>query len=555
MREVLLDIISKNESSHWQPIIFFKYKDLYQWILNQTSYIEIDKSHSISERIFHIVKELNQRPICYCGQKTTFNSFNKGYATYCSVKCASNDPKIRDKCKDTCRKKYGSDNVFQSDSVKEKSKQTILARFGSDNVSKVKVIQDKKFDTMVKRYGGWSATSKEVREKYKKTCTERYGVSNVILDTNILDLRTKNILEKYVKYVPDFIEILGERKPNINQCLVKCNKCNKEKFIYWGTLIDYIERFPNQCPICISEEKGSSIEKELYDFICEIYKGQIIRNSRKILDSGKELDFYFPELNLAIEFNGIYWHSDQVNSDPFYHLNKLEECFRKSIRLIQIFEDEWINKKEIVKSKIENILGLAKHKLYARKCIIRELEYNTCSEFLDSNHIQGRDNSPIRLGLFYNDDLMSVMTFSRPNISKGGKIKEDKIWELNRYCTKNSLLITGAASKLMKYFIRKYNPRIVFSYADKRWSVGNMYAKLGFVLKYETKPNYWYIPPNQMKRVHRYNFRKSELIKEDISLKDKTEFEIMDDKGYLRVWDCGNLKYELKLSEQIVKDC
>jgi hypothetical protein len=275
---------------------------------------------------------------------------------------------------------------------------------------------------------------------------------------------------------------------------------------------------------------------DLYNFIKENYIGEILEN-KKILDP-YEIDIFLPDFNIGIEVNGVYWHNELYKSKN-YHLLKTIDCNDNDISLIHIFEDEWLYRKEIVKSIIRGKLGLTLNKIHARKCEIKEIISKNSKKFLDDNHIQGNVNSKIKLGLFYNDNLVSVMTFSRGRIIMGGKKNE---WELNRFCNLLNHNVVGGASKLLKYFIRTYCPRIIVSYSDIRIFDGGMYGKLGFDKKSQSKPNYWYVIKDI--REHRFKYRKSILVKEGFD-KNLTEQEIMFNRKIYRIYDCGNIRWEL----------
>lgn len=292
------------------------------------------------------------------------------------------------------------------------------------------------------------------------------------------------------------------------------------------------------CPKC-----GNIISKnenELFEFIKLNYKDGIIRGDRKILN-GKEIDIYLYDINLGIEFNGLLWHSDKYK-DINYHIDKTNNCSIKNTRLVHIFEDEWINKKEIVKSRLLNIIGKIPNKIYARKCIIKEVSSKECSEFLDKNHIQGKLGAKIKLGLYFENELVSIMTFGnlRRNL---GQISKEGSYELLRFCNKLNTNVIGGASKLFKYFLKKYNPEKIISYADRRWSQGDLYYKLGFNFVENTQPNYFYT--KGIFRENRFKYRKSELIKNGFDI-CKTENQIMKERGYYRIYDCGTLKFEWK---------
>lgn len=287
--------------------------------------------------------------------------------------------------------------------------------------------------------------------------------------------------------------------------------------------------------VVIMSQKG---EKTLCSFL-EDLNVQFINNER-ITIYPQELDIYIPEKKVAIEYDGLYWHNE-LKKDKDYHLNKTLECEKNGIRLIHIFEDEWIHKKDIVKSRLKSIFGIVNNKIYARKCTIKDVSFNESKTFLEENHIQGNCVSRYRYGLYYNNELVSLMTFGE-NRKKLGSKSEEEHYELLRFCNKLNTLVIGGASKLLNYFIKTHKPKEIISYCDKRWSVGNMYEKLGFKLVSISKPNYFYIINGKRENIFKY--RKSELIKQGFD-KNKTEHEIMLERGIYRIYDCGTILYKL----------
>ncbi|MEG1363494.1 MAG: hypothetical protein RSC92_03565 [Clostridia bacterium] len=304
-----------------------------------------------------------------------------------------------------------------------------------------------------------------------------------------------------------------------------------------------IDRIGKLCLICNPLNSNSSIEIFVKDILDE-YNISYQMNTRKILNSKKELDFYIEDKNIAIECNGVYWHSEAKGENKLYHINKTQECEDLGISLIHLWEDEIKEKPEIIKSMLLNKLELTTHKIYARKCDIREISANDYTSFLNTHHIQGAMNSKVKLGLFNNDELCAVMGLGSLRISLGQKSKEN-VYELHRYAVKQNTNIIGGASKLFKYFIRNYEYEEIISYARRDYSKGNLYDKLGFTFVRNTEPNYFWVINS--KRENRFKYRKSELPKifKDIDL-SKTEVEIMHEQGYYRIWDCGNKKYIYK---------
>lgn len=273
--------------------------------------------------------------------------------------------------------------------------------------------------------------------------------------------------------------------------------------------------------------------------------GVEVEMCNKKLINPYELDIYLPEHNIAIEYNGLYWHSERSGKKlKDYHLHKLELCEKKGIHLIQIFEDEWLNKKEIIKSRISSYLHKNMNKTYARKCIVKKINYTDKSIFLSKNHLQGDDVSKIYLGLFHDNILVSVMTFSKLRGSLGSINKKDH-YELSRYASIGNVL--GGASKLLSYFIQIYCPKYIISYADRRWTNSikdSFYEKIGFSKVHFTNVNYWYLK-SYHKRYHRYNFTKHRIVNEMGGDPNLTEVENMIRMGYDRIWDCGSIKYEM----------
>lgn len=287
------------------------------------------------------------------------------------------------------------------------------------------------------------------------------------------------------------------------------------------------------CPKCI--KNISKPEQEVFDFISQYVEAN---QSDKTQLGNRELDIFIPSLNLAIEFNGLYWHSDKFK-EVNYHQHKSKKCSEKGIKLIQIFEDEWTDKKEIVKSRLLNLLKQNTNKIFARNCEVREVSSSDSLKFLENNHIQGKLGAKIKLGLYHNEELVSLITFGNLRKSLGQTAKEGH-YELLRFCNKLNTTVIGSASKLQKYFEKNYEYEEIISYADLRWSQGEIYKTLGYNLVRETKPNYFYTKGTT--RENRFIYRKSELVRLGYD-KNKTEKQIMEELGFSRVYDSGTLKF------------
>jgi len=361
---------------------------------------------------------------------------------------------------------------------------------------------------------------------------------------------TKEIFEKRAKeiygdlYDYSDVEYIN-RNTRVKIICHKTDSNNNEHGVFYVVPNKFLSR-KQYCPKCFNHV--SFPEQEIYDYICNLIgKDNVNKNDRSILSGKKEIDIYIPHLKIGFEFNGLFWHSENKNGhNKHTHLNKTSECEKKGIHLIQIFSDEYFNNKEIVLHKIKHLLNCDYDlpKIMARKCTVKEIDYETAKTFLLDYHIQGYCNSTVRLGAFYGDSLVAVMTFIRSN-------NHSNNWELNRFVTNHNYLCIGLFGKLLSYFKQKYSPDVIKSFADRRWSsivCDNIYVKNGFVLDKIIPPDYKYIDiKNPSKgRMHKFNFRKSVLSKKynlDMSM---TELEMTTKLNYARIWDCGLLKYVWK---------
>lgn len=456
----------------------------------------------------------------------------------------SKSEQIKDSIKKTNLQKFGKEHYFQTDEIKDRIKD----KFGVENVSQLEEVKDKKKKTFNKRYGVENPfQSEEVKEKIKNQYLEKYGVEYPSQSPEI----RKKIDKKYrqtfyqklitthkcnLKVEPLFSEDEYINTDRNNLYKFKCLKCNSvfEDHIDGGHL--------PRCQKCYPLNKGSICEKEIFDFIQSLLPCEEIQtNVRNVIDG--ELDIYIPSKKIAFEYDSFYYHRFPF-VDKDYHIIKTNNCEKQCIRLIHIFEDEWINKQKLIKEKIRSILGIIQNKIFARNCIIKEISPNEKSEFLDQTHVQGNDKSSIRLGAFHNDILVGVMTFGKLRISLGSKNEKD-VYELYRYSTNQ--LVVGLFSKMLKYFERQYNPKKIITYADRRfsWKESSVYQKCGFTLKHETEPNFWYFKNGYSKRYHRFSFRKNVLSKKLNTFDDTlTGHENMQLNGYNRIYDCGSLKFE-----------
>jgi NUMOD3 motif len=307
---------------------------------------------------------------------------------------------------------------------------------------------------------------------------------------------------------------------------LSCNSCSHEH-----TRSISSATHKNMCPVC-SSVGTSTYEKELLAELKNIIDTNYVVSDRSVLGN-LELDILMPAYKLAIEIDGLYWHSEEAGKGKFYHSYKTSKCKEAGIQLIHIFEDEWVHKRDICINRLKSKLGLCKVE-YARKFKVQAITNSDAYDFLSKYHIQGRGTAASYCyGLIRDGNVYAVMTFSKLNIAKGSKHVEGK-YELNRYASIDN--IVGGASKLFSHFIKSVNPIEVISYSDERWNTGNLYNKLGFVKAGVTQPNYWYV--KGCERIHRFKLRKTQD-----DARDKTEKVLRAEAGYKRIWDCGSSKW------------
>jgi hypothetical protein len=341
--------------------------------------------------------------------------------------------------------------------------------------------------------------------------------------------------------------ICGEQFKTISNTHLTSHKISsfeyKQKFgndslVSNNTKSQFIKNLTN---CVINHTYRSKSEIEIEEFIKSLNVNVNICDKKQL--SGIELDLFLPDHNIAIEYNGLYWHSEKQGKHKNYHINKTIKCLEKNIHLIHIFSDEWLNKKDVIKNRIINLLNKTDNKIYARNCQIVELTGRDKSEYLNSNHLQGNDKSSIYFGLSHEGKIVSIMTFGKLRKVLGNKINNKNEYELYRYCSNN---VIGGFTKLLNYFIKKYSPNKIITYANRNWSPSDdycFYSKVGFTYVGDTKPNYSYTKKYDI-REHRFNYRKDRLIKMGYDA-NKTENQIMTEIGFDKIWDTGNLKYEM----------
>lgn len=305
----------------------------------------------------------------------------------------------------------------------------------------------------------------------------------------------------------------------------------------WMVRPDNLINSKTRCPKCAGSFSKSEIN--LFEFV-KTLDSSSIQGDRKIIKP-LQLDVYCPNHNLAIEYNGLYHHSEIDGKKPkTYHINKTLKCLERNIKLLHIFEDEWLDpiKNNIWKSMITHRIGMTPNKYYARKCNIKTVSRSEASSFLSTNHLQGYRNCSIHLGLYYMNELVGILSMGKSRYDK--KIE----WEIIRYSVKCYSNVIGGFQKLLQYFINHYSPSSIVTYADRRYSEGDMYRNAGMVEEPNTSLNYYYFKKRSPSRLSRHQCQKHKL-EFFLPVFDPllSERDNMINNGYDIIWDCGNKKF------------
>ena len=395
---------------------------------------------------------------------------------------------IVERRKRTCLEKYGVDVASKSEAVKKKisknqnpnpskAMRTKLERYGDPNYNNI----FKNAKTKLEKYGDPTYNN---REKCKQTCLYRYGVENPYQIDKVKDTIIDKMFDKK-DYSEIFRPLVSDRDKSIEFLfnkdytykeladLFNCPYYTVQNWVYRLDLKDYVK---------YSFDGRSSFEDDIIDFLDNIGIINIVKNYK--LDNGQEIDIFIPDHNIGIECNGDYWHSDLYKTKK-YHQDKSLFCQSHGIRLIHIFEYEWYDCS--VRPKIESLIsisvGKVKKRIYARNCCIKEITNKEAKLLNDSVHLQNHRDAKITYGLFYKDELVQLMSFSKHKTYE---------WEIIRGCPGSNNIVVGGVDKLFKHFIKENNPSSIFSYCDFNKFDGRSYEKIGMTFIGYTQPDLKY---------------------------------------------------------------
>ena len=492
----------------------------------------------------------------------------------------SQTDEYKERYKETMNNLYGVDYPMQSNEIKDKVARTNEERYGVRHPMMNKDVQSAMQSTMEQRYGGVGLQSSELQSKAAATLQSIYGVNNPMKSAIIRDKAAATCISKYG--VSNYKQSLN----SLEQEMTDPEK-SKDYILFREDPASYIAENYNESPtigqLCsdlgvtdtpiynalllhdasnsICRRYNSSIENEVINYLHMIGITNIICNNR-ILIKPYEIDIYLPDYRLGIECDPTVTHNSSFKDPwggnpkpPSYHKRKNDLADAAGIQLFHIFGYEWTCHKDIIKSMLRSLLHKNERSIYARKCNVKFIDGNECCRFLNENHRQGNADSSYRYGLYYQDELVSVMTFSKMRNTIGKKSSNnDNTYELVRFCNLRNTNVVGGASKLFKHFLKDVNPSEVVSFSDRAHTTGKLYSILGFEIESYSDSGYvWvnYVNDSYHSRVacQKKNLRK--LFNDDsIDIDSMTERQIMETHGYARVFDCGVIRWRY-LNQQI----
>ena len=455
---------------------------------------------------------------------------------------------VKSKMRATLENKYGVAHYSQTAEFKHKFKATMLDRYGADNPNRVKSIKERIAQTNLKRYGHVSALgSAEVRAKGHKTSLNKYGFS---IYTQTAEWKQSRMLDptkidSWMKFLSDPAEYLKRKSepPTYSQL-------EQELGVSSTTISAHIVALNLQQLI---KYTLSTMEDEVVEFIQSVCPNELLVRHERSLIAPKELDIYLPNRSIAIECNPTVTHNSSV-CDPWgaspksyrYHRDKTSDCAAKDVFLFHIFGYEWVHKREIIESMIRNLLG-ASDRIYARNCEFNEVSSSEARMFLNENHRQGYTPAKYYFGLYYRNELVSLMTFGKLRNTMGKQLNSDNDWELVRFCNLLNTTVVGGASKLFKHFVDIVQPNKIVSFSDRAHTRGTLYGKLGFQHTAESDPSYVWVDSHDDAAYNRVNAQKRNLKQflhdPDVDL-TKTETQIMIEHGFVQVFDSGTIRWE-----------
>ena len=553
--------------------IKIRYPEIWKKIKSIVLFVTGESKEKDSERAWAILNDVYEVPLCEHCKINKVPFYVTHYRKVCSKKCSLANKVRSEKIMQTRVLRYGSRHYNNTAKMKqtkllrhgdanysnrEKAELTCLERYGVTNPSQREDVKIKKRKTLEKHYNCTSFNKGELGVLLKKALIKKYGVDNAMKCKEVSDrsrynhLKTifkKGMIVRSIKVDAMFTEEEFATKPHCDENGVRvlwkwrCKTCGLVFEHKWSK---------GEIPVCPDCKKSKWFSKpcnELVEYLRGIGVVNLKVNDRSTIFP-KELDILIRDKKLAIEFNGIFHHSEiGGTTSRDYHLNKLEKCLIKGMKLFHIFEDDWKWHKKEIKSELKKMLGFSKFVIDSNKCEVRQIDIDLKKKFLNKYHLHENDQSSICLGVFYKNRLIAVMTFCKSKRANDNKLENE--YEILRFSTINNFNIIDAQKPLLTYFENNWKPTKVHVNIDRHWDINNRYVELGFNFIRTSSPNYWYVARKGRKE-HRMYYQKH-MLQEKLEKFDPelTEWENMVKNGYDRIWDCGTILYEKNFLKSI----
>lgn len=478
LKPTIKELVETNPSGY-SNTLRFKYPELCQYLK--------DTYPSRGEGLYCWLYDA-QPPMCLeCKQvQCEFNSIhNGGYRQFCSC---------------SCRAKYNKShrNAHNADGSLKESARAKISAAGAES-------------------------RKKARETYKK-----------VHGTDMYADIVKNRVIAYEARIPaelKDIEYCKQVKIPLDQLAIKLG-------VPYSMVLNHFREYGLSTQNLIAPQV-SAAENHVCEYLNELGI-QYERSVRTILSNRREIDIYIPSLNLGIEYCGLFWHSDRNNYSPSNHQEKFIDARDKGIKLITLFEDEWLFKQDIVMSRLKSLTGQNK-RIFARKCTVDTVDSKVAAHCLAHWHIQGAKSSAQNISLLHDGEVVAVLTYGKPRYGS-----EDL--EIIRYATKPGITVVGGFSKVLHHLTKMMKAKTIVSYSDNRWGDGNVYKQAGMACLGVTQPSYYYFLPAERKRYHRSTFMKHKIVNQMGGDASMTEVENMRAFGYNRIFDCGTTKWVLTVN-------
>lgn len=494
------------------------------------------KTHKRSNEELHCVVFYNgEAPLCKCGcgQKAKWNQ--KRYGDYLrghnGFSKEAREQAVKSRVEACARGEISSWNAgltketdervkLSSEKIKEVMKSIDMSAILNSRTPEQKAITAQKISNTKLGLLPWNTGLTKKDHEGLRVAAEK--ISKIKQENDPRRFSPQEFLDK-ISHVTKF-ELLSnpnEYRNKYTKLVFRCKDCQLEQLKNMTMLV----RNPEFCNKCTPKESVGQLE--VYSFVKNMFPDATL--SDKTIPGVTEVDVHVPSKSFGIEYNGLWWHSEDAGKDIKYHQNKTDSCRKQNIQLLHVYEDEWKYKRSIVESMIRHRLGVTPTRLGARDCQLKILSTLERKTFFDNNHLDGDTQSKISFGLFYQNNLVSAISLRKPFHTKW-----KEYIEIGRFSNKLNTSVSGAFSKLNSaaYSWAKENGyKGIMSYVDDRLGIGDSYTRTGFNKVSTTAPTFYWT--DLERRFNRFKFRADKE-------RNMTERNVAEEAGVIKIYGCKN---------------